>query len=146
MPKYHQGIFTPKNANKYVGDSSNIVYRSGWEKKLFIWLDNNPSIIKWFSEELVIPYVSPVDGRVHRYFVDVGMEYKTNRGEIKRAIIEVKPYAQTKMPEQRKKTTQKYLTEVQTYAVNKSKWMAATEWAKQNGFDFVILTEKELKV
>jgi hypothetical protein len=144
--KYHQGRFIPRNPGKYVGDVANIIFRSSWEAKLFNWLDLNPSILKWFSEELVIPYVSPADNRLHRYFVDVGMEYKTSNGEIKRAIIEVKPEKQTKMPQNPRRNTQKYLNEVTTYSINQAKWKAADAWAKKNGWEFHILTERHLRV
>lgn len=143
MPKYDQGKFTPRNPDKYVGDVKNIVYRSGWEKKLFIWLDNNSNILKWGSEEIVIPYISPVDGRPHRYFVDVVVQYKTKDGTLKKALIEVKPAAQTEPPKARKKT-QRYLEECITYEVNRAKWDAARAFASKHGFSFWIFTEREL--
>ena len=144
--RYHQGKFNPVNPHKYVGNASNIIFRSSWEKKLFIWLDSNDSILRWFSEEIYIPYISPVDNRVHRYFVDVGFEYKNRQGEIKRVLCEVKPYKQTMMPEAKGKNKQKFLTEIQTYAVNTAKWKAARTWASEHGWDFTILTEKELGI
>lgn len=108
-----------------------------------VFFDNNPSILKWSSEETVVPYISPVDNRPHRYFLDFTVMFKTRTGEIKRAIVEVKPAAQTKPPVNRKKT-QRYLEEVKTYSVNQAKWKYAKEWALDNGFEFMILTEKEL--
>ena len=144
MAHYHQGKFNPKHPEKYVGDVSNIVYRSSWEKKCLVYFDNTPSILKYSSEETVIPYVSPVDSRVHRYFVDFTVMFKDRHGVIKRAIVEIKPYAQTIPPVKKSKTTKRFLTEVTTYSVNQAKWRAAEAWAKQNNFQFMILSEKDL--
>jgi hypothetical protein len=113
MGTFHQGTFIPRNPQKYIGDASRIFYRSSWEKKCMVFFDNNPSILKWSSEETVVPYISPVDNRPHRYFLDFTVMFKTRTGEIKRAIVEVKPAAQTKPPVNRKKT-QRYLEEVKT--------------------------------
>lgn len=146
--KYLQGLFYPKNPHKYIGDVRNIVYRSSWEKKLMIYLDMNPSILKWGSEELVIPYLNEVDNRVHRYYPDMVIQYKTRRNEVKHAVIEVKPMRQVRAPvlPASGKQTKRYINEMVTYVTNKSKWKAAQEWCVKNGFDFIILTENELKV
>lgn len=143
--KFHQGKYTPKNPSKYAGDSNNIIYRSSWEKKAMVFFDSNPGILKWGSEELIIPYISPLDNRQHRYFPDFAVVYKTREGYIKRALIEVKPSAQCKPPKQKKKT-KKMLEETKTYLVNQAKWEAAKKWCDRNEFEFMILTEKELKV
>jgi hypothetical protein len=143
--KYHQGKYTPKYPEKYVGDASNIIHRSGWERKLLVWLDHNPSILKYASEEMFVPYMSPLDNRIHRYFPDFLIQYKKSDGSIRKAMLEVKPYAQTKMPEPRKQT-KRYLNEVATYAVNQAKWEAAQQWCKKNDFDFMVITEKELNI
>jgi hypothetical protein len=146
MPKFSQGRFTPRNPSKYIGDVNNIIYRSSWEKKVLLYLDITPSILKYSSEETVIPYISPVDNRMHRYFVDFTIMYKTSSGEIKRAIVEVKPFKQTMPPVTPKKKTRYYLNEVMTYSVNQAKWNTARKWADKNGFSFIILTEKDLKI
>lgn len=144
MRSYDQGKFLPKNPEKYAGDLNSIFYRSSWEKRLMIWMDRNPSILKWASEEIVIPYISPVDNRVHRYFPDFVVLYRHKDGSKKRMLIEVKPHAQTMMPEKKTKNTKRYLNEVTTYAVNQAKWEAAEKWCKEKGFDFQIITEKML--
>jgi len=113
---------------------------------MFVRLDQDPTFLKWSSEELVIPYVSPVDGKVHRYFPDFIMEYKTRTGEIKRAVCEIKPFAQTISPKIPKRQNVRYLTEVATYAVNQEKWKQARVWAERNKMDFVILTENDLGI
>jgi len=146
MGKYFQGKYQPRNPQKYVGDVDNIVYRSSWELKAMNWLDSNTSILKWGSEELIIMYVSPKDGRPHRYFPDFVMQYKTSKGEIKHAILEVKPSVQCQMPKQPKRQTKRYLNEVVTYAVNQAKWEAARQWASKKGWDFVVLDEYALNI
>jgi hypothetical protein len=103
------------------------------------WLDRNPEILQWGSEELVIPYKSPVDGRFHRYFPDFIV--KTKNGTM---IIEVKPEAQTKPPKQRKRVTKQYIQEVATYGINQAKWQAATEYCLDRGWSFKIITESHL--
>lgn len=145
MTKYIKGKFIPTNPEKYVGDYTNIIYRSSWEKKLFVYLDRTPSILQWGSEETVIPYISPVDNRVHRYFVDVVVKYKTPNG-IKRALLEVKPKAQTMPPKQPKRQTKRYMEDVMTYAVNQAKWKAAREFSEKNNCSFILLTEDELGI
>ena len=66
----NKGRFRPKNPQKYKGDANNIIYRSTWEIKVMNYLDDNPNVIWWGSEELPIPYYSPVDKKMHRYFPD----------------------------------------------------------------------------
>ena len=140
---YKQGKFTPKNPSKYVGDSREIIYRSGWEARVMKWCDENPSVIRWASEELVIPYVSPIDNQVHRYFTDFVIEVQTKSGETKRYVVEVKPHAQT-LPPKQKRNKQRLLEELSTYAVNQAKWSAAKEFCRKKNMEFIVITEKEL--
>ena len=137
--------YTVKNLEKYIGDATNIIARSSWELKFFIFCDTNPSILKWGSEEIVIPYVKPTDNRVHRYFPDFIIMYKDTKGNIHKEVVEIKPAAQTKMPD-KKRNTKRYLQEVETYAINTAKWQAATKWSKDRGLTFRILTERELGI
>lgn len=150
MTKYHQGKFRPKNPQKYKGDPTNIIYRSGWELKLFSYLDMHPNVLKWASEEFSIPYVSPIDGRWHRYFPDVYVEQINIDGKKQVVLIEVKPAGQTVAPNPQNKLTAKgnlsrrYLNEVKTWGVNEAKWKAAQEFCLDRGWTFQILTEKQL--
>lgn len=146
MAHYLQGKYTPKNPQKYVGDYRNIVYRSSWELKLFKFVDNNPNILAWGSEEIVIPYFNEMDGKPHRYFPDLVVKYKTKTGEIKKALIEVKPSAQTRPPEKKSKNTKRYLNEIVTWETNKAKWNAAKAWCERNGMMFLLMTEVELGI
>ena len=142
----YSGRFTPKNPQKYVGDANNIIYRSSWECKVMSWLDRNDSIVSWASEELIIPYISPIDGRKHRYFPDFVVKVKTRDGLLKTMILEVKPKKQTQRPEQRKRVTKQYINEVTTWGVNQAKWKAATEFCLDRGWEFKLLTEEHLGI
>jgi hypothetical protein len=139
----YKGWFRPKNPSKYKGNATNIIYRSNWELRVMKWLDGNPAVIWWASEELPIPYVSPVDNKVHRYFPDFIVRTKRKDGSEQTSILEVKPHKQTMMPTQKRKT-QRYLAEVATYAVNQAKWKAANLFCKEHGWQFQLITEKEL--
>jgi hypothetical protein len=141
---YKQGIYNPKHKEKYKG-SLPIIYRSGLELKSFRYLDNNPNVITWGSESIVIPYQSPVDGKIHRYFVDLVAALKSKDGTIKKLLIEVKPEKQTKPPTITAKKKQKtMLYEKYQFAVNTAKWEAARSWCQAKGYIFIILNEKHL--
>jgi hypothetical protein len=107
--------------------------------------DESPLILQWSSEETVIPYVSPVDGRPHRYFPDFIIKVKTAQG-IKTYVVEVKPQKQTEEPTKKSRKTKKYITEVATYAVNQAKWNAAEEYCLDRGWEFKVLTENDLGI
>jgi hypothetical protein len=107
------------------------------------WLDRNPNIISWASEELIVPYKSPVDGRFHRYFPDFVVKVKTRMGT-KTMMLEVKPKKQTREPEKKKRITKQYIQEVTTWGVNQAKWKAANEYCLDRGWEFKILTEDDL--
>lgn len=141
---YKQGKFTPKFPNKYIGDSTNIVYRSGWERRVMQSLDDNTNVIRWASEEVIIPYISPIDNRPHRYFPDFYVEAKNPDGSIKKMLLEVKPAAQTQPPKTPKRKTKRYITEVMTWGVNEAKWKAAQEFCLDKGWEFRLITESEL--
>jgi hypothetical protein len=142
----YKGIFKPKNPHKYKGDYTNIIYRSRWELILMTYLDKHPDVKQWASEELVIPYRSPIDGKVHRYFPDFWVRKVNREGKEDITVIEVKPKSQTKEPKVQKRITKKYLYEVKTWGVNKSKWIAAEEYCKDRGWKFIIMTEHELGI
>jgi hypothetical protein len=111
-----------------------------------LWCDKNDNVLEWGSEEIIIPYISPVDRKVHRYFPDFYVRARTRDGRIQKYIIEVKPKSQCSEPKRQKKVTRKYLTEVTTYAVNQAKWKAAREYCADRRMEFLILTEVELKI
>ena len=139
-------IWRPKNPQKYKGDASNIWVRSSWETKMCVWLDTNSDVITWSSEEIVVPYRDPLKGIYRRYFVDFWAKIRTKDGNIKTYLIEIKPKYQTVEPIKKSRVTKQYINEVYTYAVNTAKWKAATEYCKDRGWEFKILTEDDLKV
>ena len=107
-------------------------------------LDKSDWCIAWASEELTIPYMSPVDGRWHRYFPDFLVKYRNQHGEVKTMLIEVKPKKQTQPPAQQRRVTKRYITEVTTWGVNQAKWKAANEYCLDRGWEFKIFTEDHL--
>lgn len=146
MTKYHKRKYTPIHPEKYEGDPTGIIARSSWETKFFIWCDNNPAVVKWSSEELIIPYKCKTDDRWHRYFPDAKVKIRDAAGNIKTYIVEIKPDKQTRPPETPKRKTRQYINEVLTWGKNESKWLAAIEYCKDRGYEFKILTEKHLNV
>jgi hypothetical protein len=146
MVMSYKGLFRPKNPGKYQGNPSNIVYRSLWELKLMRYLDDHPEVISWGSEELVIPYRSPIDGKIHRYFPDFTVKKKNRDGTTMTLVIEVKPKAQTIEPKVQKKATKKYINEVMTWGVNQAKWKAAESYCTDRKWKFQLMTEKELGI
>ena len=124
----YKGKYYPSFPRKYKGDPTNIVYRSLWERKFMVYCDKNQNILEWASEEIAIPYRSPIDNRVHRYFPDFYMKVKETNGKIKNYVIEVKPAKQTIPPKKPKRQTKGYIREAYEYAKNQSKWKAATEY------------------
>lgn len=141
---FRQGYFTPTRPEKYVGNVNMIVYRSSWELAMNKFLDNNPNILRWSSEEIKIPYIKPTDGRTHHYFPDYWIEYKNKEGKVIQEIVEVKPEAQTRPPTTRGKKQSTILYEQQTWSINVAKWQAAAHWCQQRGIVFRVITEKGL--
>lgn len=137
----YKGKFRPKNYKKYKGDPTNIVYRSLWELKFMRYCDSSKNIVSWCSEEVVIPYMSPTDRRVHRYFPDFYIKVKESTGKVVEKIIEIKPKKQCVLPKNKKN-----LTEVVTYAINQAKWSAAKDFCADRKWQFQVLTEKELGI
>jgi len=150
--KYYQGRYRPQNPEKYKGDVSNIQYRSGWELRLCSYLDKHPKVLEWSSEEVVLPYVSPIDNRIHRYFPDFLVKQLNKEGNIETILIEVKPYAQTRPPDPAKGKTpsgrpsRRFLNEVKTWGVNEAKWKAAEEFCRDRKWKFQKLTEHDLGI
>ena len=140
----YSGKFYPQNPSKYKGDHTNIIYRSSWECRVMNWLDKNENIVEWGSEEFSIPYKSPVDGKMHRYYPDFFVRVKQKDGIIRAMVIEIKPKKQTKPPEKRKRVTKQYIQEVATWGINEAKWKSATEFCADRGWTFKVLTEDDI--
>ena len=140
----YSGKFKPKNYKKYKGDPTKIFYRSLWERRFMVFADNNDAIVEWGSEEFFIPYRSPLDNKVHRYFPDFYIKYVNSKGQTVREVIEVKPKKQTLPPKKPARRTKRYLQEVNTYLINQAKFKAAEEFCNDRRYKFRILTEEEL--
>jgi hypothetical protein len=144
--KYKQGPYIPKNGKKYNGENTPF-YRSSFELKFFRWCDHNPFVKQWNNECFIIPYISPLDNKMHKYYVDGYILFEDKQGKLVKFLVEIKPSSQTKPPtpsKRKKKSTIIY--EQSEWLRNQAKWKYADEWCKRNGFKFVVLTEKELNI
>ena len=150
MGRSRKSIFIPKNPKKYVGNASNIICRSSWERVFCERCDTNDNIVTWASEEFSIPYVSPLDNKRHRYYPDFLIKVKEPDGKFKKYVIEIKPRKQTVKPKMKTdsrkgpRMTNSYAKELNNYAVNVAKWNAAIEFCKDNSLEFQIITEDNL--
>jgi hypothetical protein len=142
----YKGKFKPSNPQKYKGNPTNVIYRSLWERKFMIYCDTNINVLEWGSEEIALPYRSPLDNRIHRYFPDFYIKVKEKTGQIKKYIIEIKPQRQTIEPQIKQRKTKQYIYEVTEWAKNQAKWEAAKQFCEDRGYEFKILTEKELGI
>lgn len=142
----YKGLFKPKNIEKYQGDSSKIIYRSLWERKFMVFCDNNKNILKWSSEEIIIPYVS-IDEKIHNYYVDFWIKIKTKLG-IETFLIEIKPLKQCQPPKikNNEKISKKELEEIKKWNINTKKWLYAKKFAEEKNWKFKILTENHLNI
>lgn len=136
--------YLPKNPSKYIGDPTNIICRSLWERKFCKYLDENSSILRWASEEIRIPYLCPIKNKVCFYYPDFLFETVENESDIKTYLIEIKPKKQTVEPANKKRKS--YAQDMMTYAINKCKWKSANKLCEEKGWTFKILTEDELHI
>jgi len=141
MKKWRQGIFIPKNSDKFIG--SKAVYRSGLELKFFRFCDDNKNVVKWGSENVIVPYYSPLDNKGHRYYVDNYIEILEGR-KLTKYLVEIKHSRETKPPKTKYRNRKHLLYEQKTFVTNQAKWEAARKFSKKKGYKFIILTEKEL--
>ena len=142
----YKGKYQPDNPKKYKGDPTNIIYRSLWERKFMKYCDLNETILEWGSEIFALPYRSPIDKKIHKYFPDFYIKVKESSGEIKKCIIEIKPKKQTVEPIPQKRKTKGYIYEVYEYAKNQAKWKAAEEFCKDRQWEFRVFTEDHLSI
>jgi|ERR1017187_1283384 hypothetical protein len=142
--KYLTGNYFPKNPKKYKGDPTRIVYRSSWERTVFVKLDTWDNVLQWSSEEIVIPYRSPIDEKIHRYYPDGWVKMKTKDDKIITMILEIKPFAQTQVPKKKSRVTKKYIQDLVTYGVNQAKFNAAKAYCEDRDWKFQVLTEFDI--
>ena len=136
MAKWQQGIFEPKNPEKYLG-KHRPKYRSGWELKFMRVCDNHPSIVAWASESHRIPYYNPIKKKNTVYVPDFFVVYEDKEGVRRAEFIEIKPSKQiigaARSQEQKLQAV-----------INEAKWQAAKAFASKQGVGFRVLTENEL--
>ena len=142
----YKGRYRIENIKKYKGDISDVIYRSSWELKFMRWCDSNPSVLEWGSETVIIPYRSPVDNNLHRYFVDFYIKIQDKDKKILKYLIEIKPEKFTKPPPIPQKQTKRFIQEVFNYGINQSKWKAASTFCDDRGWKFLVLTERDLGI
>jgi hypothetical protein len=142
----YKGKYKPSYPEKYKGVPTNIVYRSLWERKFMVYCDTNDNVLEWGSEEIALPYRSPLDGKIHRYFPDFYIKVKESNGQIKKYLIEIKPKKQTIEPKVQKRKTKSHIYEVVEWAKNQAKWEAAKDFCEDRLWEFKILTEDDLGV
>lgn len=137
MSKYAQGIFTPKNPDKYLGRGS-IKYRSSWELHFMHLCDQNPGIKAWASESIRIPYRNPFTGKNTIYVPDFFIVYQDNNGVEHRELVEIKPSKEVTMEAARSQRDKLAV------ALNHAKWAAAKEWCARANIQFRIVSENEI--
>ena len=142
----YKGKYKPSNPKKYKGDPTNIIYRSLWERKFMVYCDTNDNILEWGSEEISLPYRSPLDGKIHRYYPDFYIKVRENDGSIQKYIIEIKPKKQTVEPKVQQRKTKGYIYEVTEWARNQTKWKVAEEFCQDRQWKFKIITEEDLGI
>ena len=139
----NQGQFIPKNPDKYTG-SYPIIVRSSWERMFCQWLDANQNVMSWTSEGVVIPYYDPIQQKRRRYYPDFWVKWNTPQG-IQQFLIEIKPNKETKAPKSsRYKSTKTQLYQEATWVTNQAKFEAAEKYCRKMGWNWKILTEKQL--
>jgi len=146
MGETYKSRYYPSFPNKYKGNPNNIICRSSWERRFCKWCDLNENILQWGSEEFSIPYISPIDNRIHKYFPDFIVKLRESSGKIRTYVIEVKPKKQTRPPKPGKRKTKSFIYETMEYAKNQAKWKAAEEFCADRMIEFKIITEDELGI
>ena len=141
----YKGKYKPSYPQKYKGDPTNVIYRTLWERKFMVYCDKNENVLEWSSEEIALPYKSPLDNRIHRYFPDFYIKVKEGN-KIQKYLIEIKPKKQVSEPKVPKRKTKGYIYEVKEYVKNQAKWKSAQEFCEDRQWKFKIMTEDDLGI
>ena len=141
----YKGKYKPSYPQKYKGDPTNVIYRSLWERKFMVYCDKNENILEWSSEEIALPYKSPLDNRIHRYFPDFYIKVKEGN-RIQKYLVEIKPKRQVSEPKVPKRKTKGYIYEVKESVKNQAKWKSAQEFCEDRQWKFKIMTEDDLGI
>jgi Straboviridae/Kyanoviridae head completion nuclease len=138
---WSQTEFFPQRPEKYIGAKVPFA-RSSWELYFMKWCDTNPNVLTWANESITVPYRSPKDGKMHRYFPDFIIEYVKTDGSVQKLVIEIKPEKQMRPGTSKNRKTKAAQDSV--YLVNKAKWAAAQRACDLNGYHFQVLNENQL--
>ena len=138
MGKWAQGIYTPKNPQKYIGNHKP-KYRSGWELTFMTFCDSNDSIIYWASESMRIPYKHPLTGKPTIYVPDFFVVYQNKRGQQVAEVVEIKPKKQSIIESKVASAKDRMVV-----AINHAKWTAAMAYCKSQGLTFRVITEDDI--
>ena len=146
---YRQGYYHVINIEKYIGDTSKVIYRSSWEKKMMTFCDMNERIMKWSSENIQIPYLNPVENAIKIYNIDFYFQVRQDDNSIKNIIAEVKPSKKLEKPmlpttRLTEKRIEAHNYQMKEYVTNVYKFQAAKKWAEERGWEFMIVTEQFL--
>ena len=141
----YKGKYKPSYPQKYKGDPTSVIYRSLWERKFMVYCDKNENVLEWSSEEIALPYKSPLDNRIHRYFPDFYIKVKEGN-KIQKYLVEIKPKRQVSEPKVPKRKTKGYIYEVKEYVKNQAKWKSAQEFCEDRQWKFKIMTEDDLGI
>ena len=141
----YKGKYKPSYPKKYKGDPTNVIYRSLWERKFMVYCDKNENTLEWSSEEIALPYKSPLDNRIHRYFPDFYIKVKEGN-KIQKYLVEINPKRQVSEPKVPKRKTKGYIYEVKEYVKNQAKWKSAQEFCEDRQWKFKIMTEDDLGI
>lgn len=133
------GEFMPQHPEKYLG-TQKPQYKSHLELLFMLYVDRNPSIVSWGYEGTTIKYFDRASGKVRRYFIDFTMVIKV--GPVRKTVwVEIKPESETHPPKGKARNDPKAQM---TWMTNQSKWEAAKQLAKSKGYEFHVITEKQL--
>lgn len=138
MGKWAQGIYTPKNPQKYIGNHKP-KYRSGWELTFMTFCDSNDNIIYWASESMRIPYKHPLTGKPTIYVPDFFVVYQNRFGKQVAEVVEIKPKKQSIIESKVASAKDRMVV-----AINHAKWTAAMAYCKSQGLTFRVITEDDI--
>lgn len=138
MGKWAQGIYVPKNPQKYIGNHKP-KYRSGWELTFMTFCDSNDNVIYWASESMRIPYKHPLTGKPTIYVPDFFVVYQNKFGKQVAEVVEIKPKKQSIIESKVASAKDRMVV-----AINHAKWTAAMAYCKSQGLAFRVITEDDL--
>lgn len=148
----YTGLYQPHNPDKITNSIKTPRYKSRLELLAFRFFDRSVNVESWSYEPYCIMYYDQArknnDGKPkkRRYFIDIVAKIKKGDGSTKTVLVEVKHSKETVKPKstKRKSLRNKRLDE-STFITNQCKWTAAKKYCKARNYEFIILTEKELK-